>query len=423
MRPIPCDKFAERAVLGKLFYCPDRLPDIDLQLNAEDFFWGKHRSVWRAMTGLLHNDTVIDLPSVWQWIESRGNPHAVTRGQIALLGNECTAADLDAQVSIIKQLSALRKLIEVVTRIDEQARHSQDDVSAFLSRSLEQVIDATSSSVSGEPIKIGANIDEMVSQAMDPNPVRTIRVPTGIVELDKVLGGGLLNQQLNTVLARTSMGKTSVLANIASGLSQQGPVLWFSFEETRQQLQFLLASIHSGIPYSTMQNGHQVDKAITLAAAAINQMPIYISRERTGVDAIVQKCMAFRGRHGDIGGIIIDHSMLIHTTGKEFRATYELFNRLSELPGRAKCPLVVAHQTNRAPSKRDNQRPTLEDMRDGGEEPSKVIIGLYRDHYYTGDPNTLNSMEAIVLKNKGPVGTAYLDIDITCARIFNREDF
>ena len=419
-KPLPISKVSERALLGKLFFCPDRLPDIVLQVSENDFWYGRHRAIWRAFVGLCAKGVSIDAISVYQWIADEGNVEGVKTTLLAKLHkDEITAADIDTHVLIVKERSAQRKLITVVEQISDQARCHQDDIPAFLSRSLEAVIDATSSSVSGEPVHIRDGITDMVTQAMEPNPVRSIRVPTGIDAIDR-LSGGILNEQLNLIVARPSMGKTSVLCNIAMSLARYGPVLWFSLEETLQQLQFIMTSILSGIPYSVMQEGGQTSGKIAIAASKVAQLPIHIERNRTKLGAMVQRCLAFKGRHGSVSGVLIDHAALIKQQNKTegHRGSYDLFNEMSEIPGRLGCPLVVAHQLNRGLEDRPDNRPRIRDLRDAGEEPSKMIIALHREWTYDkqSDPGI---MEAIVLKNKGPIGTAMLDVDIKCARIYN----
>jgi replicative DNA helicase len=285
-------------------------------------------------------------------------------------------------------------------------------VPEFLAASLEMMIKESSANVTGEPKPIGDGITDMITQAMDPHPVRDVRVPTGIVNLDCAVGG-LLNEQMNMIVGRPDSGKTTVISEIALGLATRGPVLWFSLEETIQQLQFILTSKLCGIPYHNLQMGRQTAKEIVQAASWVAELPITIERQRLKTDAILQRCMAFKGRVKNVAGVIIDHAALIPTKDAgEFRGTYNMFTDLSAIPGRIGCPLVVAHQLNR---QAHGRRPEMRDLRDAGEEPAKMIIGLYRDCVYNQEADP-TKMELIVMKNKGPKGTIEVDIDVTCAR-------
>jgi replicative DNA helicase len=417
-RNLPSSITSEKALLSQLLIDPSRLPDVAQQITEDCFFYGRHRAIWAAMDALNAKKLDVDAASVWGWLEEREDNRTNPKYIGKLVASEVTAVHIDIHVRILLEHHALRTLARTAESISDQARYPQEDVPDFLSRSLESVIDSTSASVAGEPVQISDGITEMLETAYCKTPVSSVRIPTGIEGIDSFTGG-MINENLNLIVARPSMGKTSVICNIALGLSQQGPLLWFSFEETVKQLQFILTSIISGIPYHDMQRGYQNSPEITKAASIIAGLPIHIERQRLPVDAIVQRCLSFRGRHGGVSGVIVDHAALIPYRGKAdgFRAQYEIFTELSSVPGRLGCPLIVAHQLNRSVENRPDKRPRMSDLRDAGEEPSKQIIGLYRDSVYNPESDPYQ-MEAIILKNKGPIGTVNLDIDIKCARIY-----
>ena len=420
---IPNNHESEAALLGKIFFAPERMADIGPQLTIDDFYNLKHRMLWRAFLELHKQDIEVDAVTVWGWLEERQPPSGLNPGYIGKLHmGECTAADIETHVRILHAFTAQRKVAAFAKRIAEQAQHPQDDIAAFLTRTTEEMINIASASVTGQPAAIGDEIDAVVTHAMSADPEELVRVPTGIGKLDYTTGG-LLNQQLNLVIARPSMGKTTFMANVALGLARRGPVLWFSFEESLTQLQYILISNLCGVPYDSMQRGGQLDAAgIAKSAHYIKGLPIYIETTRMPFESIMQRCMSFRGRYGELSGIIIDHIGLIPYTGKStgFRQTFEMIRGLSSIPGRCQCPLLAAHQMNRGVKDRADRRPTLTDMRDAGEEDAKQVWGLYRP--ITADEEAdPRELEIHVLKNKGRIGRISVDCDIACARIDKKE--
>ena len=62
------------------------------------------------------------------------------------------------------------------------------------------------------------------------------RVPTGIGELDRVLGGGLVPGSIVLVGGEPGIGKSTLLLQAAAGLSAAGPILYATGEESTAQV-------------------------------------------------------------------------------------------------------------------------------------------------------------------------------------------
>jgi DNA repair protein RadA/Sms len=63
------------------------------------------------------------------------------------------------------------------------------------------------------------------------------RLPTGISEFDRVLGGGVVPGSLLLLGGEPGIGKSTLLLQAAHGLSQHGKVLYLTGEESLRQLQ------------------------------------------------------------------------------------------------------------------------------------------------------------------------------------------
>lgn len=62
-------------------------------------------------------------------------------------------------------------------------------------------------------------------------------IPTGISELDLALGGGLLEQSYNLILAETNIGKTTIMLNLAlNAMRRNESVIYLTFEETKNAI-------------------------------------------------------------------------------------------------------------------------------------------------------------------------------------------
>ena len=102
-----------------------------------------------------------------------------------------------------------------------------------------------------------------------------------------------------------------------------------------------------------------------------------------------------------------------HSWSNESRtqAVSDISRMLKIMAKELNVPVVCASQLSRANEARQDKRPLLSDLRESGsiEQDADVVIGLYRDSYYTKESENPNLAEAIVLKNrKGQTGTVEL---------------
>ncbi len=78
------------------------------------------------------------------------------------------------------------------------------------------------------------------AEAMPVSKVSTIsgrRIDTGIKELNRVLGGGIVEGSLTLISGEPGIGKSTIITQAAAHISQsEGPVLYVSGEESAQQI-------------------------------------------------------------------------------------------------------------------------------------------------------------------------------------------
>lgn len=91
---------------------------------------------------------------------------------------------------------------------------------------------------SGSPQRSGgyAGLAQPVSRLADVSYSEQSRTPTGIAELDRVLGGGLVPGSVTLLGGDPGIGKSTLLIQTLAALSGQQPGLYVSGEESMQQI-------------------------------------------------------------------------------------------------------------------------------------------------------------------------------------------
>jgi len=245
-------------------------------------------------------------------------------------------------------------------------------------------------------------------------------VPTGFVDLDEMTRG-LQPGDLVIVAARPSMGKTSLVLNIAQHVAVQTDytVGFFSLEMSKESLFIRLLTSEAQIDSHRLMSGHIADRdysRISHALERLSSMRLFIDdTANIGVLEMRAKSRRLQAEHG-LSLIVVDYIQLMSARGRYENRTLELASISRSLKGLAKelnVPIVVLSQLSRAPESRSDHRPQLSDLRESGalEQDADVVVLIYRDDAYNRDPNNpdAGTAELIVAKQRnGPTGIVRL---------------
>jgi replicative DNA helicase len=234
--------------------------------------------------------------------------------------------------------------------------------------------------------------------------------------------GGLHKGELVILAARPSMGKSSLMLNIAGNVSLKSHkrVVVFSLEDSReaclQRMMCGLARIDSHKYRQGYLNKVEREKLnmalhkLTESTLLIDDSaPLTVMDLRARLGKIIQK-------HGPVDLVCVDYLQLMANKGKAENRVQEVGANSRGLKLMAKelqIPFVVLSQLSRAVEQRkDDHRPKLSDLRESGniEQDADVVGFIYRPEVYHPDRQELkNQAELIVAKQRhGPVGTVHL---------------
>jgi DNA repair protein RadA/Sms len=142
-------------------------------------------------------------------------------------------------------------------------------------------------------------------------PEAVARMPVGIAELDRVLGGGLVPGAAVLLGGEPGVGKSTLLLQAADRLARQGrPVFYVSGEESEQQIRLRAARLGLGDSAVRLASGNDaaavamaifaagdgsvaiVDSIQTMSVSSLDSAPGSVAQIRASTDQIVRAAKA-----------------------------------------------------------------------------------------------------------------------------------
>lgn len=413
---------AEQAILGGLMLENQALDKITGKLCEQDFYRGEHRILYRAMLNLSQKNQPFDLVTIIDHLKAL---HALedTGGEtylFELASNTPSIANITAYADIVREKSVQRQLITVATDIADAAYNpgirEVAELLDFAENKVFVIADQTARDGGPEPIK---SVLERAVERIDAlyhSGNALTGLATGLSDLD-ALTSGLQRSDLVIVAGRPSMGKTTLVMNMAEHASIQSkhPVLVFSMEMPADSLAMRMMSSLGRIDQHRIRTGQLDDDdwpRVTSAVHMLSEAPLFID----DTPALSPAEMRARARrlmkeHGQLGLIVVDYLQLMKVPGfKADNRTAEISEISRSLKALAKelhVPVVALSQLNRSLEQRQDKRPVMSDLRESGaiEQDADLICFIYRDEVYNEDSPDKGCAEIIIAKQRnGPIG-------------------
>ncbi|HKI73288.1 MAG TPA: replicative DNA helicase, partial [Pseudomonadales bacterium] len=403
---------AERSVLGGLMLDDNVWEQIASFLAAEDFYRSDHRTIYRCMTELAEQNKPLDIITIAEALDAIRELEGI--GGVAYLSdlanNTPTASNVRAYAEIVSERATLRHLISVGHEIADSGFNPQGRDSATLIDMAEsrvfKIADSRPSVGGPQPVRplltrAVERIDELFQ-----NKGALTGLSTGFTDIDEMTQG-LQKGDLIVVAGRPSMGKTSLMMNMAeNAVIRAGvPVLVFSMEMPSDSLILRTLSSLGNINQSKIRSGQLEDEdwpRLTSAVTMLNDRPLFID-DTGGLSPNEVRARARRvaREFGALGMIVLDYIQLMQVAGSSENRATEISEISRSLKGLAKefnCPVVAGSQLNRGLEQRPNKRPVMSDLRESGaiEQDADVIMFIYRDEVYNKKPENEGIAEVII---------------------------
>ncbi len=423
-RTLPHNLEAERSVLGAILVHNDAFNSAIQVVTPADFYRDAHRRIFDKMVALNERNQAIDFVTLKEELSRAGELDDVGGpAYVASLADGVPrATNIEYYARIVKEKATLRNLIYAANKIVTNAYEAEQESDLILDEAESAIF-----SVADDRLKAGfVPMRDLVKESFPKieqlfEQKRLITgVPTGFVDLDEMTRG-LQGGDMIIVAARPSMGKTSLVLNIAQYVATQPEMTvgFFSLEMSKESLFLRLLTSEAQIDSHRLMSGAIGQKdysRISHALETLSAMKLYID-DSTNISVLEMRAKARRlkAEHG-LHLLVIDYVQLMSGRGRFENRTLELASISRSLKGLAKelnVPIVVLSQLSRAAESRSDHRPQLSDLRESGalEQDADLVVLIYRDDVYNKDPNNpdAGTAELILAKQRnGPTGTVKL---------------
>ncbi len=418
----PHDLEAERAVLGGILLYGDRISEVVETLEPRFFYLPKHERIYTVMLSLFKQGIPIDYILVRAELEKRGWLGG-TDGKVYL-------SELAMDVSAVTNIRYYAQLVEDRYRVRQVMDASgmvYDKVSGdpISGEKASEILQRAAADVAIERVQRKLSpISDVTLEAVESAEAiaagikKTPGIPTGFIELDKRTQG-LHPGELIIVGARPSVGKTSLMLDIARNVAQQNTgVLIFSIEMSKTELGNRLVAAQTPISLKSLRAGQispQTRYAIHEAQEQLAQMPIYIdeSPRLRPIELLAKArlaCAQFK-----IQLIMVDYIQLMEYPKKSENRQQEMTaisRSLKAIARELNVTLVAFSQLTRA-SEQQNRRPRLSDLRETGslEQDADLVLFLHNPEMHSKSKSEKPNIpiQCILAKQRnGPTGTFML---------------
>lgn len=413
-------------MLGALLLDPDAIITVGDFLKPEDFYDPVHREVYQAIIHLHQGHEPVDFITVCSKLEQNAVIQNV--GGSAFLADIAAAVPTSSHIyqygQIVKTKAVHRRIIAAGQKIAGLGYEQERTTSDLLDEVEKTVFEVSNIFLKDKFMHIRDILDQRyekfaeMHEADDDDSVKG--VPTGFKTLDMKLSG-LQPSDLIIIAARPSMGKTSLMLNVAQNMAirYKKSVGIFSLEMSKEQLVDRLFASMLGVDSWKLQRGKLDDSDFQNLGPIMDELNaanLFIDDSvASTVQELRTKARRLQMEHGlDI--LMVDYLQLMSTgnhqyAGNRVQEISEISRSLKQLGRELHIPVVALSQLSRAVESRPGNIPQLSDLRESGsiEQDADIVMMMYREDYYEEDSDRPGVTDIYIRKHRnGPTGRVEL---------------
>lgn len=411
---------AEEAVLGSLLIDPDAIFDVSTFLKPDSFYRVKNKWIYEAILRLNEHREPLDLITVTEELRRQGQLEEIGGEAtiIGLINAVPTSINAESYARVVEATAVRRQMIKAASEIANLAYNEAEDVNVVIDRAEQTLFSISEERTTRDLVPVRQIASDYLEriQELHARGDDVIGVPTGFVDLDRMLGG-FNKSDLIIIAARPGMGKTSLQNAIALTAARRygKRIAMFNLEMSGEQLVQRMIAAETKIDSQRLRRGDLQEHEWPIFMEAIGRL----SETRIFIDdtpsitpnQLRTKCRRLYAEHG-LDMVMIDYLQLMQaerSTNNRVQEISEISRALKGLARELDTPVVAAAQLSRAVEQRQDKRPQLSDLRDSGsiEQDADIVIFIYRDDYYNPETSERpNIAEIAISKHRnGPTGT------------------
>ena len=420
------DREAEQAVLGAMMVDGAVIPRVIAILGhtSEVFFTADHQLIYTAILSVYERHNRVDALLVSDELE-RTNDLNRAGGDLYLYDLQARIVETESTefyAQIVREKSTRRQLVQAGEQISNLARDQEQELREVLDQAQEGIFRLGQADNDQGFVSVGSIVKETLAgiEKLFHKQDQFVGTPTGFTDFD-LMTSGLQRGDLIIIAARPSMGKSTLVLNMAQNIAieQELPVAIFSLEMPTQQVLLRMLAAEAHINFSNLRTGNLTGEdwtGLTQAVSSLMSVPIFINDMRgVSVQTIRAEGRRLKGEHENLAVIIVDYLQLLSGAGRYAGRVEEISDisrALKTLAWELDTPIVACSQLSREVEKRPDKRPLLSDLRESGaiEQDADLVAFLYREDYYDEGADDQGTADLIIKKQRnGPTGTVRLE--------------
>ena len=438
-KSLPHNFLAERMILSCLLVNSEAIEITVKTLPVDAFYFKNHQEIYKIIIFMTKNKVPIDVLTVITCLQNNGLLQKIggIKVLIELISQIPNLVYLEEYLSLVKDKFLRRSLIKLGYEIVNSGYVTNIPLETIISDFENKLLNLTNETKTQKLVTSAELLNDIFFDLKEKslNPGLS-GLPSGFYDLDS-LTQGFQKSDLIILAGRPSTGKTAFGLNIGLNLIKRFklPVLFFSFEMSKEQMMYRLLSMETNISQIRLKSGKlnqddwvKINKMIKI----LSKFPFFIDdTSDLSVQDIRAKIKSVYFEQNKIGLVIIDYLQLIQNSkGKNENRVQELSQITRSLKAIARefnIPIIALSQLNRGVENRVDQKPILSDLRESGsiEQDADLVLMLYNNpsnNLKSSDDSKFHLIELIIAKQRnGPIGMVNLNFDKTRTKFFNLE--
>jgi len=389
----PQAKDLEELVIGAALIEAHVYLEVSDIISAKCFYKEEHQIIWNAIAELDRTGKPIDLLTVTEKLRNTnelelvGGSYTLT----AITSKIATVANVRTHAAIVYEKYIGRQIIKKGTEIVTKAYDNTTDLLQLSEKSVVEFQNIISD-IPTNNLTTDSDLLEETQVFIDKvfNKEIPAGLKTAIYSIDAQLGG-LRNGELIILAARPSMGKSSLMVQLALNLQAQNyPTAIYSYEMSKEQLMHKILANKCEVDSECITNGtlNRTDYE-KIKAFQRNETPLYISDKIISIDALFNQCLKLKGKirclFVDYLQLVTVNSEIVRSMGmnREQQVGY-ISKTLKRIAKEVNIPVIALAQLSRTAATESSKIPELHHLRESGsiEQDADVVLFPHRPEYY-----------------------------------------